>query len=69
MVEQLDQRLRDNPDDPAGWQRLIRSYVVLGRTDEARAALERGLGALGAGDGRALVEFAAGLGIERAESQ
>lgn len=71
MVSGLDQRLRDNPDDPAGWRRLIRSYTVLGRRDDAREALERGLEGLGAetGEGKALTEFAAGLGVEISESQ
>ncbi|MEX0955449.1 MAG: c-type cytochrome biogenesis protein CcmI [Rhizobiaceae bacterium] len=71
MVAQLDQRLRDNPDDAAGWRRLIRSFVVLGRADEARAALERGLEGLGSetSEGRLLVEFAADLDVELTESQ
>lgn len=71
MVAQLDQRLRDNPDDAAGWRRLIRSYAVLGRMDEARDALERGLEGLGveSSEARLLVEFAAGLDVERSESQ
>lgn len=47
MVAGLDQRLRDNPQDAEGWQRLVQSYVVLGRLDDARDALQRGLDALG----------------------
>lgn len=47
MVAGLDQRLRDNPQDAEGWQRLVQSYVVLGRPDDARDALQRGLDALG----------------------
>jgi cytochrome c-type biogenesis protein CcmH len=39
MVEGLAARLADNPDDVDGWAQLIRSYIVLGRTDDARAAL------------------------------
>jgi cytochrome c-type biogenesis protein CcmH len=43
MVTQLAARLKDNPDDVEGWLRLIRSYSVLGRTEDAanagRAAL------------------------------
>ncbi|WP_409432398.1 hypothetical protein ACJ3XI_09300 [Litorimonas sp. RW-G-Af-16] len=30
MVEGLALRLADNPDDPEGWTRLIRSRIVLG---------------------------------------
>lgn len=38
MVERLAQRLKTQPNDPAGWARLARSYKVLGRFDDARAA-------------------------------
>ena len=71
MVAQLDARLRDNPDDAAGWQRLIRSYSVLGKTDDARDALRRAVDSLGTDNTAAseLIDFAAGLGIELPESQ
>jgi len=36
MVEGLAARLVENPDDPAGWARLVRSYAVL--KDEASLA-------------------------------
>ena len=39
MVEGLAQRLKSNGKDLAGWQRLLRAYSVLGRRDDARAAL------------------------------
>ena len=39
MVEGLAARLKRNPDDLAGWQRLIRAYAVLGDKEKARAAL------------------------------
>ena len=69
MVAGLDEKLRQNPNDPEGWMRLVRSYVVLGRTDEARAALDRGLAALGAtsDDGRKFAEFATTLGLSATE--
>lgn len=69
MVAGLDQKLRENPQDTDGWMRLVRSYVVLGKTQEARSALERGLEALGAStdNGRKLTEFSAGLGIPVSE--
>jgi cytochrome c-type biogenesis protein CcmH len=35
MVAKLDQRLKDNPDDPDGWQRLGRAYGVLGDKDKS----------------------------------
>ncbi|KAB2868280.1 MAG: tetratricopeptide repeat protein, partial [Bauldia sp.] len=69
MVSGLDRRLRENPDDPEGWQRLVRSYVVLERPDEAADALARGIDALGRGSEAAaeLQAFAAGLGVEAKE--
>lgn len=39
MVAGLAARLKAHPDDPAGWQRLIRAYAVLGDKDKAHAAL------------------------------
>lgn len=39
MVDSLAARLEANPDDPEGWARLIRSYMVLGQTADASAAL------------------------------
>ncbi len=39
MVARLAARLKTQPNDPVGWQRLIRSYSVLGETDKAEAAL------------------------------
>ncbi|MGO4834910.1 c-type cytochrome biogenesis protein CcmI, partial [Rhizobiaceae sp. 2RAB30] len=42
MVTGLDEKLRQNPRDPEGWRRLIRSYMVLGRKADAVEALKRG---------------------------
>jgi cytochrome c-type biogenesis protein CcmH len=39
MVAGLAARLKDNPDDAAGWQRLIRAYTVLGERAQAQDAL------------------------------
>lgn len=39
MVAGLAARLEADPDDPAGWQRLGRSYFVLGRPEDGLAAL------------------------------
>lgn len=65
MVVRLDQRLRDDPQDAEGWQRLVHSYVVLGRPDDARGALKRGLDALGrpSQPGAALETYAAERGV------
>jgi len=39
MVAGLAARLKASPDDPEGWQRLIRAYSVLGDAAKAKAAL------------------------------
>jgi len=39
MVDGLAARLRDQPDDPPGWVRLVRAYAVLGETDKRDEAL------------------------------
>lgn len=40
MVASLADKLKQNPNDVAGWSRLIRSYAVLGDTAKMNAALE-----------------------------
>jgi cytochrome c-type biogenesis protein CcmH len=39
MVDRLAARLKDQPEDPQGWARLIRAYGVLGETDRQKAAV------------------------------
>ncbi len=39
MVAGLAARLKTQPDDLEGWQRLVRAYSVLGDTDKSEAAL------------------------------
>jgi len=46
MVAQLANRLHRRPEDPDGWQRLIRAYVVLGDLARAKAALVEARNAL-----------------------
>jgi cytochrome c-type biogenesis protein CcmH len=41
MVARLEARLAENGNDVEGWKRLGRSYVVLGRPDDARRAYDR----------------------------
>ena len=38
MVARLADRLKQNGDDIAGWQRLLRAYMVLNERDKAHAA-------------------------------
>jgi cytochrome c-type biogenesis protein CcmH len=46
MVAQLADRLRIQPNDSAGWERLIRAYAVLGDLPKAKAALDQARRAL-----------------------
>ena len=69
MVAGLDDRLRRNPQDADGWMKLMRSYVVLGKTGQARDALQRGLAAFAPESDQAkqLTAFAASLGLSATE--
>ncbi len=69
MVAGLDEKLRQNPRDPEGWMRLVRSYVVLGKADQARDALNRGIAVFGADseEARKFTAFAASLGVTATE--
>jgi cytochrome c-type biogenesis protein CcmH len=69
MVAGLDEKLRQNPRDPEGWMRLVRSYVVLGKADQARDALGRAIAVFGAGSDEAkkFTAFAASLGLTATE--
>lgn len=44
MVQRLQQRLRDQPNDIEGWHMLARSWLVLGRYQEAALAYQHLLG-------------------------
>ena len=66
MVERLAEKLQHDGSDAEGWFRLVRSYMVLGERDKARAAVLDARRAL-AGDPtnlRRLDELAKGLGLE-----
>jgi|GEM_PF-291831 len=41
MVENLAEELAENPQNKPGWQRIIRSYTVLKRKDDALAAIKK----------------------------
>ncbi len=56
MVSGLAARLEQNPNDLDGWLRLVRAYGVLGKQDEAKAALTRARTAFAA-DKTALAEL------------
>jgi cytochrome c-type biogenesis protein CcmH len=66
MVERLAERLRRDGSDVEGWVRLVRSYLVLGKAQNARAAAVDGRRAL-AGEPEKLRRFdelLRGLGVE-----
>ncbi|MCZ8543184.1 c-type cytochrome biogenesis protein CcmI [Mesorhizobium qingshengii] len=69
MVAGLDDKLRQNPRDAEGWMRLVRSYVVLGKADQARDALGRAIAVFGADSDEAkkLTALAASLGLTATE--
>ena len=71
MVDGLAARLAADPNDRDGWIRLMRSNLVLGRTDKATAALAEARKAF-AGNAEALgaIDAAASeLGIDKREGQ
>ncbi len=66
MVEGLSERLHRDGSDVEGWLRLVRSYMVLGQTEKARAAAADARRAL-AGDPNKLQrldDLVKGLGLE-----
>ncbi|TIL93350.1 MAG: c-type cytochrome biogenesis protein CcmI [Mesorhizobium sp.] len=69
MVAGLDEKLRQNPRDVEGWMQLIRSYVVLGKADQAREALNRGIAVFGpdSDEAKKFTAFAASLGLTATE--
>ena len=66
MVAGLAARLKTNPDDPDGWERLIRAYSVLQEQDKAKQALAKAREALAGNDAakRDLEALAKELGLE-----
>jgi len=66
MVERLSERLHRDGGDVEGWLRLVRSYMVLGQLDKARAAVVDARRALAgdAGKLRRLDDLLKGLGLQ-----
>jgi cytochrome c-type biogenesis protein CcmH len=65
MVESLDAKLSEDPNNFEGWMRLVRSYAVLSDKDRAAGALKRGLAAFPppSEQSRQLLALARELGI------
>ena len=66
MVEKLSERLRHEGSDVEGWLQLVRSYMVLGERDKARAAAGDARRALGGEPDklRRIDDLVKGLGLE-----
>ncbi|OOG66915.1 c-type cytochrome biogenesis protein CcmI [Sinorhizobium sp. A49] len=66
MVESLASRLKEDPANPEGWARLIRSHVVLDQRDQAAAALKESQKTFPADgeQGKQLLALARELGIK-----
>lgn len=64
MVARLAQRLQKEPNDPAGWRMLARSYETLERFPQAVAAYQHLL-ALQAPDANLLTDYAVTLGLSQ----
>ncbi|WP_131873558.1 MULTISPECIES: c-type cytochrome biogenesis protein CcmI [unclassified Bradyrhizobium] len=66
MVQRLNAKLDQNPDDFEGWSRLVRSYAVLNDKHRAADALKRGLAAFPASgdESKQLQSLAEKLGIQ-----
>lgn len=62
MVEQLAARMRANPEDPAGWKILARSYAALGRFKAASEAYANAA-ARDSNDAQLLADYADALAM------
>lgn len=65
MVESLDGKLREQPNNFEGWMRLVRSYAMLNNDGKAKEALQNGLKAFppDGEQGKKLLALAQQLGI------
>jgi cytochrome c-type biogenesis protein CcmH len=66
MVERLAEKLKTDGSDLEGWLRLVRSYMVLGEREKAKAAAGEARRALASDPEklRQINELAKGLGLE-----
>ena len=63
MVDKLAARMQAQPDDAEGWNMLGRSYMNLGRVEEALAAFQRAL-KIKPADANMLTEYADALAVK-----
>ena len=64
MVEKLEQRLKEDPENAEGWQMLGRSYMYMQRFSDAASAYEKAL-ALDGKNAEILTEYAESLAMVR----
>lgn len=67
MVDGLADKLKANPNDAVGWGMLARSYVVLGRSDDAVSAYQKAL-KITPNDASLLSDYADALGVKNNRS-
>jgi cytochrome c-type biogenesis protein CcmH len=67
MVEQVAERMKQNPNDADGWAMLARSYSMMQRNDDALAAYQKAI-ALGKDDADLLVDYADTLAVKNQHS-
>jgi len=67
MVEQLAERMQQNPNDADGWAMLARSYSVMERNEDALAAYQKAV-ALRKDDAGLLVDYADALAVKNQHS-
>ena len=67
MVEQLAERMKQNPNDADGWAMLARSYSVMERNEDALAAYQKAI-ALHQDDAGLLVDYADALAVKNQHS-
>ncbi|AKI01201.1 cytochrome c-type biogenesis protein CcmI [Hoeflea sp. IMCC20628] len=65
MIDNLEAKLAENPDNIAGWLRLVQSHVVTGNRDRAQAAFDRAIAAFAPSgkESQELNEMARELGL------
>ena len=63
MVAKLAARMQEKPDDPEGWNMLGRSYMNLGRPEDALAAFKQAI-KLKPDDANILTEYADALAVK-----
>lgn len=62
MVQRLATKLKEKPDDPAGWSMLARAYSAQGKIDQALPAYKR-VWELRPKDAQAMVDYADALAV------